>query len=333
MGADTGAPPRLREVTSTAAPSPWTLRAGRVSGTEVQVSASCLLVVALLAVAFAPRAESLVPGLGAGAWVAGAAVGVLVYLAALVHEAAHALVARRHGRTVPSIRLTAAGGRTHVLGESTGPGEEGGIAAVGPAVSLVLGLVALALRLVVPDGVPALALEALVLANLLIGLLDLLPAPPLDGGRMVRALAWRVTGSRSRGGIVAGWVGRGVAVVLVAVPVLVLPTLGGRPRPSVWVACLGVAALVWAASSAELRFDRLRLRVEGLALASVVREVGAWADDPSSPAPRLPWDATLDQVLVTLVRRPTTDHLVVDRSGAARGVVALADVDRVVRAR
>ncbi len=317
----------------TVAPSPWTLRIGRVSGTEVQVSASCLLVVGLLAVAFAPRAESLVPGLGARAWVAGAAVGVLVYLAALVHETAHAVVARRHGRAVPSIRLSAAGGRTHVLGEAAGPGEEGGIAAVGPAVSLVLGLVALALRLVVPDGVPALALEALVLANLLIGLLDLLPAPPLDGGRMVRALAWRVTGSRSRGGIVAAWVGRGVAVVLVTVPPVLQPALGGRPRVSVWVACLGVAALVWAASSTELRFDRLRLRVEGLPLASVTRDLGTWAEDPSSPAPRLPWEATLDQVLVTLVRRPADDHLVVDRAGTVRGVVTLADVDRVVRAR
>lgn len=312
--------------------APLTLRVGRVAGTEVQVSASCLLLVALIAVAFAPRAEALVPGIGPRAWLAGAAVGVLVYLAALLHESAHAVVARRHGRPVPSIRLTVAGGRTHVVGESAGPREEGLTAAVGPAVSLVLGLVALALRLLVDDGVVALALEALVLANLLIGLLDLLPAPPLDGGRMVRALAWHVAGSRSQGSIVAAWTGRGVAVVLVAVPVVVLPAAGVRPSLSVWAVCGGVAVLVWAASTSELGFARIRLRVEGLPLGPLLRPPPAPGLTVTPGTPELPVGATVDEVLVTLVRRPADDHLVVDPDGRPRGVVSLADVDRVVRA-
>jgi Zn-dependent protease len=288
------------------------------------------VLVALLAVAFAPRAESLVPGLGARAWIAGAGVGVLVYLAALLHESAHAVVARSHGRLVPTIRLTAAGGRTHVLGEAAGPGEEGGIAVVGPAVSIVLGVAALALRRVVDEGVAALVLEALVLANLLIGLLDLLPAPPLDGGRMVRAVAWQVTGSRARGAIVAAWVGRGVAVVLLAVPLVVLPAAGTRPGLSLWAVCVGMALLVWTASTSELGFYRLRLRVEGVPLTGLVRPVEG--DEPAE-APRVRWEATADEVLVTLVRRPGTDHVVVDGDGVVRGVVSLADVDRVVRQR
>ena len=309
------------------AAQPWVLRVGRVSGTDIQVSASCLLVVALIAVAFAPRVDALVPGLVARAWVVGVGVGVLVYLAALVHESAHALVARRHGRLVPSIRLTAAGGRTHVVGEAEGPREEGFTALAGPAVSVVLGLSALAARLVVTEGVPALVLEALVVANLLIGLLDLLPAPPLDGGRMVRALAWAVVGSRARGSIVAAWTGRGVAAVLLVVPVVVTALTGEAAGLSLWVGCVGVAALVWAASTAELGFNRLRLRFEGVALGTLARPVVP-GDGLAPTTPRLAADATVDEVLVRLLRRPGDDHLLVDDDGTPRGLVSSADVDR-----
>lgn len=236
----------------TVAPAPWTLVLGRHAATRVEVSASCALVVALIAVAFAPRALDLVPGLGAGAWVAGAAVGVLVYAAALLHEGAHAYAARRHGHAVPVVRLTAAGGRTAVAGRSASPGEEAVTAAVGPAVSLLLGLTALAARAAVDDGAGALVLEALVVANLLIGLVDLLPSPPLDGGRLVRAAAWRATGSPDRGAELAGWVGRGVAIALALVPLFAGPVTGLRPGLSVWAVCLVLALLAWAGSTAQL---------------------------------------------------------------------------------
>ena len=325
---------------ATVDPRPGSVRVGRVSGTEIRVSASCLVVVALIAVAFAPRADSLVPGPQARAWAAGVGVGVLVYVAALVHEAAHALVARRHGRRVPAIVLTAAGGRTHVVGESAGPREEGVTAAVGPAVSLVLGLSALALRLVVTDGVAAVVLEALVLANLLIGGLDLLPTPPLDGGRVVRAVAWHVAGSRSRGAIVAAWTGRGVAAVLLLVP-LSATVAGAGPGLSLWAVCGGIALLAWVSSSAELGFNRMRLQVEGLSLGDVARPLPPYADaadgadgagsaGPAYPVPALAYDGTLDQVLEILLRAPGTDHLLVDHDGTARGLVSSVDVDRVV---
>ncbi|WP_139983359.1 site-2 protease family protein [Nocardioides litoris] len=231
---------------------PGTLVLGRGAATRVEVSASCLLVVALLAVLFAPRAVDLVPGLEAAALLVGAAVGVLVYAAALLHESAHALVARRHGHAVPAIRLTAAGGRTAVDGTSATPAEEAVTAAAGPAVSLALGLLALAGRLAVDGGVAALVLEALVVANLVIGLLDLLPAAPLDGGRLVRAAAWAVTGSVPRSYLAAGWVGRGVAGVLVLVPFAVAATTGRTPTLTLWAACLLLALLAWAGSSAQL---------------------------------------------------------------------------------
>ena len=312
--------------------SPWAVRVARVGRTDVVVSASCLVVVALIALAFAPRADALVPGLGPVSLLAGVAVGVLVYAAALVHEGAHAVLARRHGHEVPTIVLAAAGGRTRVTGESAGPREEATTAIAGPAVSLVIGAAALGGRLLVDDGVPALALEAVVLANLLIGLLDLVPSPPLDGGRLVRALAWHLTGSRARGSLVAAWTGRATGVVLGVTPVLTAAVTGAPASLSVWAVCLGLGLLAWAASSAELGFDRLRARVEGLPVADLARPLSPVVPsvpprtDPST-LPTLPYGATADEVLVALVRR-REDHLLVDETGARRGLLSLADLEK-----
>jgi Zn-dependent protease len=314
-------------VTPTPAP-PWVVRVGRVGRTDVLVSASCLVVVALIAVAFAPRADALVPGIGPLALAAGAAVGVLVYAAALVHEAAHAAVARRHGHDVPTIVLAAAGGRTRVTGESAGPREEAATAFAGPVVSLAIGALALGARLLVDDGVLALVLEAVVLANLLIGLLDLVPTPPLDGGRLVRALAWHLTGSRARGSLAAAWTGRATAVVLVVVPVLIAAVSGSPAGLSGWAVCLGLGALAWLASSAELDFDRLRVRVEGLPVAGLARPVPVGAEVLLlTSLPSLPHDATADEVLVALVRRPD-DHVLVDATGTPRGLLSLRDLEK-----
>lgn len=309
---------------------PRDLRLGRVGDTEVRVAPSCLLVVVLIAVVFTPRATALVPGLGAAALLVGLAVGLLVYAAALVHEAAHAVVARVHGHQVPSIGLVAAGGRTHVAGETAGPREEATTAAAGPLVSLLIGLVALGVRVLLDDGVLALVLEALVVANLLIGLLDLVPSPPLDGGRLVRALGWRLTGSRARGSLLAARTGRVTAVVLGATPLVLLATGAVEVSLSAWVVCLGLAGLTWVASTSELAYDRLRAAVEGLPVADLARppEVRHAVSDEPGP---LPWTARADAVLPALVRRPGQDHVLVDDDGAVRGVLALADLEAAAR--
>lgn len=227
------------------------LRIASVRGTVVQVSATCAVVVALLALGFAPRAEAASPGLGAPAFVLGAAVGVLVYLAALLHEAGHAVVARRHGHAVPSITLSLAGGRTAVAGAARTPGEELATAAVGPAVSIGLGLVALGALTVVDDGLLAAVLEVLVLANLVLGLLDLLPAPPLDGGRVARALGWWVGGTPEAGARAARWSGRTVAVLVFLIPFVLAVTGSPLPWPALLLVCSGLAVLLWLSALAE----------------------------------------------------------------------------------
>ena len=227
------------------------VRVASVGGTTVHLSLTCLVVVALLAVGFAPRAEAASPGMGASAFVLGAGVGVLIYLAALLHEAGHALVARRHGHAVPSITLSAAGGRTAVAGAARTPAEELLTAGVGPAVSIALGLIALGARAVVDDGLLAAVLEVLVLANLVLGLLDLLPAPPLDGGRVVRALGWWVGGSPAAGAATAVWCGRLVAVLVLALPLVLAVTGSPLPWPALLLVCSGLAVLLWLSAGAE----------------------------------------------------------------------------------
>lgn len=259
---------------------PGSYRVATVGGVPVVVSASCLLVIGVLAVVLAPRAADVVPGLGTPwVYVAGALVGVLVYAAALVHEGAHALAAKRHGRRVDSVSLSATGGRTALEGEAGSPGEEFTIAVVGPMVSLLLGAAALGGRLLVEDGILALLLEALVLANLVLGLLDLVPAPPLDGGRMVKALAWRLAGSPRRGAIAAAWCGRAVAVAVFVLPVVSQLVTGDPPRLAVVVVCAALALLLWTAAGSELAINRLRLKVGALVPADLARAVLQVAPD------------------------------------------------------
>lgn len=259
--------------------APGTVRLGSVAGVSVLVSVSCVFVVALLAVALAPRVERVAPGLDEQAYVVGAVVGVLVYLAALAHEAAHALVARRYGHRVESITLSVTGGRTAVDGEARTPGEEFVTAVVGPAASLLLGLAALGVRTTLDDGVLAVALEVLVLANLVLGLLDLVPAPPLDGGRMVKAVAWRIVGSPRRGAIAAAWGGRGVAVVLLLVPTLREPVLGTAPGLSDYLVCGALALLLWTVATTELSVNRMRMRLGGIVVRDLARPALTVAPD------------------------------------------------------
>ncbi|GAA5149062.1 hypothetical protein GCM10023340_23800 [Nocardioides marinquilinus] len=241
-------------------------------GAEVRLSPSCLLIIGLLAVAIAPRAEAVAPGSGGAAYALGALVGVAVYVAVLLHEAAHLVVARRYGQRVISITLGALGGRTAIKGEAHTPREEALTAAAGPAVSLLLGLVFLGLHATVDDGGSiALAFETLVLVNLVVGLVDLVPAPPLDGGRVVRAIAWALLDSRRRGAIAAAWVGRGLAVLVLLAPLVREPVLGTRPGTVDFVVCAAVAALVWLASSAQLGTARMLLEMGEVALSDFLR--------------------------------------------------------------
>ena len=153
---------------------------------------------------------------------------MILYLSVLLHEASHALMARRLGFPVGSITLHFLGGMTSIEGEARKPRQEFLIAVVGPLTSLAVGVVALGLWFITPDGLLLVAVEGLAGANLLVGLLNLVPGLPLDGGRVLKSLVWQVTGNVHRGTIVAGWAGRVTAVAAMLWPVAAVA--GDRAR-------------------------------------------------------------------------------------------------------
>lgn len=302
--------------------TPGAFPVGSVVGVPVRVSATTLVLVAVLTFALVPRLRDESPGLGPAVWLVGAGIGVLVYLAVLVHELAHAVLARRHGHGVESITLSLIGGRTAVEGEAASPGEEFATALVGPLASLVLGATALGLRLLLGDGALAVALEVIVLANLVLGLLDLVPAPPMDGGRLVKAVAWRVTGSPRRGAVVSAYGGRVVAVVVLLLTLLVVPRLQGESSITDTVLGVAIALLLWTMATNELTVARLRLQVGGVVVRDLARRTLT-----------VPLDLPLAEAIRRAAEADAPGLVTADSHGTIMGVVPDAALARVPQER
>ncbi len=254
------------------APRPaGTVRLVTVGGTQVLVSYTTVLFAALFAVILAPQVEAVRPGLGPLRYVAGAAFAGLLYLAVLLHEISHAVVARRFGTVVPSITLHFLGGMTAVQGEARSPRQEFWVAVVGPLTSLAVGGVAWLAYRQADGGLVGLFLFGLASGNLLIGVLNLVPGLPLDGGRVFKAAVWKVSGSALRGVVAAAWTGRATAVLLLAWPLLGEAVLGLRPSLTDYVISFLLAAFIWTTAGSELATARLRGRLPTLVARELAR--------------------------------------------------------------
>lgn len=273
-----GAPARRRE--------PGTLRIGQIAGVDVLVRSSWLLIAALISVIIAPLVEQAAPGLGGWRYVAGLAFAVLLYLSVLLHEAAHALMALRYGLPVRSITLHFLGGVTEIEGEAPTPGREFGISVVGPLTSLAVGGAAWLLLPLTPGGLIELAVRMLAFANLLVGVLNLLPGLPLDGGRVLRAGVWKLTGDPHRGTIVAGWGGRVAALAFLAVP-FVLQATGRTPFITDYLLVAVIAGFLWFGATASIASAKVRRRLPALSARGLARRTLAVPPDlPLSEAVR-----------------------------------------------
>jgi Zn-dependent protease len=219
------------------------LRFGRIAGIPVGASWSALLIAALIAWSLAGSLLPVqAPGLAPAAyWLAGAAGAVLFLGSLLAHEVGHALVARRAGLRVRAITLWLLGGVAQLEDEPVSPRDELRVAIVGPAVSLALavgfGLAAAALSVVGAPAVAVAVIAWLAVGNLALAIFNLLPAAPLDGGRVLRGLLWRRHGSRVRASVTATragvWVGGGLVVYGL------LGAFTGWGIGSIWTALVG----------------------------------------------------------------------------------------------
>jgi Zn-dependent protease len=190
---------------------------------------------------------------------------VLLYGSVFVHELSHALVARRFELPVRSVTLHILGGETAIERESPTPGREFLIAFAGPIVNLVLaGLGFLVDDLVPLPPVGDLLLQALTFANLAVGLFNLLPATPLDGGRLVRALIWKVTGRPRTGTVIVAWLGRAVAVLILVTGTFAASYSNGGAGADRWFLVLWVALIssfMWVGATQTLRDVKIRDRI------------------------------------------------------------------------
>ncbi|KAA1429504.1 site-2 protease family protein [Nocardioides antri] len=254
----------------------------------------------------APRVDSIQPGLGGWKYVVGVAFAVVLYLAVLLHEASHAVVARRYGFEVHSITLHFLGGVTAIEGEARTPRQEFWIAVVGPITSLAVGVAAAALWFVTPDGLLLMTVEGLAGANLLIGVLNLVPGLPLDGGRVLKAAVWQLTGRVETGVTAAGWGGRVTAVAVVLVPLLLPMLTDYEPTTIDIVLTFVIAIFLWSGASQAIVSGRVRTKVAQVVARDLARRTLAVPDDlPLAEAIRQAHDAKAGSIVtVSSAGRP-----------------------------
>lgn len=229
----------------------FSVRLGRVLGIELRLHASWFLVFGLVVWATATGFGELYPRRSSMLHVAmGVVTGLAFFVCLTVHELAHSAVARRFGVQVRGITLFLFGGVAEIRGELPTPGREFAVALVGPAVSILLGA-ALGLAAGSTEGVVAGVLLTLALVNLGVGVFNLVPGLPLDGGRLLRAGLWRLTGSYARATLVASAGGRVVAVLLGILGVVLAAT--GDPV-GLWYVPMGV--FLWLLAGAAGRAGR-----------------------------------------------------------------------------
>ena len=225
---------------------------------------------------------------GSTRYVVAAAFVVLLYLSVLVHELSHSVVARGFGLPVRRILLYPLGGFSEIEREPQTPGREFLVSAAGPALSLLLAAGGYGLTHAVPARTIIGALVSqLMLANLVVGVFNLLPGLPLDGGRMLRAVIWKVTGRPATATIAAAWAGRVLALslfVLVLAPP-VRARIGGDMVTVVWLAV--IAAFMWTGAGQAIKATRFRERLPALQARRLARKaVSVAADTPLAEAIR-----------------------------------------------
>ena len=298
------------------------IRLGRIAGVEVGLHWSLAIVFVLIVWSLAGQVlPEMVPGQPQPAyWLVSAPAALLFYASLLSHEMGHALVARRLGVKVDGITLWIFGGVARLRGDASTPGIEARIAISGPLVSFALAILfgAATFALDATAGPPLVEGGCAWLAgsNAMLLLFNLVPAFPLDGGRLLRAWLWRRSGDRYRPTSSAAWLGRICAFLMIGLGLLVLVVQGALS--GLWLILLGWFLLT--AARGEEAQVMMRGSLAGL-------RVG---DAMTPDATLAPGWITVDEFMRTYVpvQRATTFPLKTF-DGALDGLVTLAQLTQV----
>ncbi len=248
------------------------LNVGRVFGVPLHLNASMLLLAVLVAVLYAEFARRQLDLPQLSGYLIGFGFVVSLLGSVLLHELGHALTARRYGIGVRGITLELLGGYTEMERDAPTPRIDLLVSLAGPAVSAVLGVLAVAATLALPPGTVGHQLAfQLALSNVIVAVFNILPGLPLDGGRALRAAVWGLTRDRHRGTEVAGWAGRVVAVGTAALVGLLTAT--DHLAPVALPLMLLVAVTLWRGAGQSIRAARVSRRFPLIDLAHLARPV------------------------------------------------------------
>jgi Zn-dependent protease/predicted transcriptional regulator len=198
---------------------PGSFPIGSIGGIRIEVNYGWIIIFVLFAASLATGwFPSTVPGLGAGTyWAMGVVAAILLFASVIAHELAHSLVARSRGLPVKSITLFIFGGVSNLEQEPRRPGDEFLLTVVGPLTSIVIGAIAWPIGLAIGTNsrVVAGVLIYLGVANVLLGVFNLIPGFPLDGGRVLRSIIWAATGDLRKATLWSARVGQFVAYLFI----------------------------------------------------------------------------------------------------------------------
>lgn len=222
------------------------IRIGRIFGVEIRLHYSWFFIAALITLSLAGHLRSVNAAWPAGVvWTAALVTALAFFAALLAHELSHAAVARARGIPVPAVTLFALGGMAHIGRDAADPRTEFWMGLAGPAASVLIGAAALALASLLGwtyDATPATPGMAMLVwfgwINLILAAFNMVPGFPLDGGRVLRALVWGITGRRDRATRIAAAAGQIVAFGFIVVGVLSFFRGGGFG--GLWLAFVGL---------------------------------------------------------------------------------------------
>lgn len=300
------------------------IRVGSIGGVEISLDYSWFIIFFLILGTFAGVVfPAHAPGVDRlGYLVMGFIGAALFFISLLLHELAHAFMALRRGVGVLGITLFIFGGMARTERDASSPGDEFAIAVVGPLASF--GLAILFYGLAIAGSVAGAPLAATVVAeylgflNLLLAIFNLLPGFPLDGGRLLRAILWRITGSMRRGTEIAANAGRALGMGLIGLGLFSL-LVGGGLIGGLWLVFIG-----WFLGHAARSSYQQVLLQDMLSLLTARQ---AMTSDPETVAPDIPVEQLVNDYFL---RRPFNSFPVTE-DGVPIGMVTLRQVKALPR--
>ena len=305
------------------APSPEPARApsaglpvGRFFGVPLFLSPSWVFIALLITLTYSELVQQTVDGISpAGSYAVAFVFAVLLAISLLAHELGHTAVSLAFGLPVRRVVIFLLGGVSEIEKEPDGPAQEYLVAVAGPLVSLLIAAAGACLLPLTDGGtIIRTMIFLLVWSNLAVAVFNLLPGLPLDGGRVVRAGVWRVSGDKLTGTRAAAWGGRAVAVLVLVGALATVREDSALGFGNVLLAGL-LAAFIWVGATQSLSTATVSARLPAVEISTLVRPtISVPPDLPIAEARPRAWGAHVRGLVV------------VDAAGSPRALVSESHV-------